>query len=61
MKFQVRYYSRTGNTKALANAIAKGLGVKAISIDLLKTMLSKKGIMVADGYLYFKICHLMKS
>ena len=111
MKFQVRYYSRSGNTKALANAIAKGLGVKAISIDekdatineitdilfiggalyaygldnklksyikeldaskikkavvfstswiskhsidLLKTMLSKKGIIVADEYLYFK-------
>jgi len=33
MKVQVRYYSRSGNTKALAEAIAKGVNTKAISID----------------------------
>lgn len=33
MKVQVRYYSRGGNTKLLAEAIAKGANVKAISVD----------------------------
>ena len=32
MKVEVRCYSRGGNTKALADAIAKGANVKAISI-----------------------------
>lgn len=29
MNIAVRYYSRTGNTKVLAEAIAKGVGVPA--------------------------------
>lgn len=29
----VRYYSRSGNTKALAAAIANGAGVTAVSVD----------------------------
>jgi len=33
MKIAVRYYSRTGNTKAYAEAIAKGAGVNAVSVD----------------------------
>lgn len=33
MKIEVRYYSRSGNTKALGEAIGKGVGVNAISID----------------------------
>ena len=33
MSAAVRYYSRSGNTKALAEAIARGAGVSAISID----------------------------
>lgn len=33
MNIAVRYYSRSGNTKLLAEAIAKGLNVEAISID----------------------------
>lgn len=33
MKVAVRYYSRSGNTKLLAEAIAKGTGVNAISVD----------------------------
>lgn len=32
MKKAVRYYSRLGNTRAIAEAIAEGVGVKAISI-----------------------------
>ncbi|MBR4262944.1 MAG: flavodoxin family protein [Bacilli bacterium] len=33
MNIKVRYYSRSGNTKALAEAIAKGVNTDAISID----------------------------
>ncbi|MBE5869933.1 MAG: flavodoxin [Lachnospiraceae bacterium] len=33
MTFAVRYYTKTGNTKKLAGAIAKELGVEALSID----------------------------
>lgn len=33
MKIQVRYYSRSGNMKALAEAIAKGVNTKAIAIN----------------------------
>ncbi|MBQ9155450.1 MAG: hypothetical protein IJ137_01570 [Eubacterium sp.] len=33
MSAAVRYYSRSGNTKALAEAIAKGAGVSAVSVD----------------------------
>ena len=33
MRFAVRYYTKTGNTKRLAEAIAKELGVEALPID----------------------------
>lgn len=33
MKTAVRYYSRSGNTQALAEAIARKAGVKAVSVD----------------------------
>ena len=33
MKVAVRYYSRTGNTKAVADAIANKAGVNAVSVD----------------------------
>lgn len=33
MKTAVRYYSRSGNTKALAEAIARGAGVMSQSVD----------------------------
>ena len=33
MNAAVRYYSRSGNTKAIAEAIAKGAGVDAVSVD----------------------------
>ena len=32
MKIEVRYYSRTGNTKKLAESIAKAVGVKAKTV-----------------------------
>lgn len=33
MNIAIRYYSRSGNTRALAEAIAKGAGVPALSVD----------------------------
>lgn len=33
MKIAVRYYSRSGNTKAVAEAIAKAAGLAAVSVD----------------------------
>ena len=33
MKFAVRYYTKTGNTKRLAEAIARAVGVKALPIS----------------------------
>lgn len=33
MRAAVRYYSRSGNTKAVAEAIAEAAGVSAISVD----------------------------
>lgn len=33
MKVAVRYYSRSGNTRTIANAMAEALGVKALSVD----------------------------
>ena len=35
MKIAVRYYSKTGNTKKLAEAIAKVAGVKAETVDVM--------------------------
>ncbi|MBQ6067579.1 MAG: flavodoxin [Clostridia bacterium] len=32
MKYAVRYYTKTGNTKRLAEAVAKALGVEALPI-----------------------------
>ena len=33
LNIEVRYYSKTGNTKKLADGIAKTLGVKAKSLE----------------------------
>ena len=33
MKIAVRYYSRSGNTKAVAEAIAEAVGVSAVSVE----------------------------
>ena len=53
MKVQVRYYSRSGNTKALAEAIAKGVNTKAISIDDNNALISDKtDILFIGGALY---------
>lgn len=44
----VRYYSKSGNTKKIAEAIAEGIGAKAISItyrnmDLMTTEMCRNG------------------
>ena len=53
MKVQVRYYSRSGNTKVLADAIAKGANVKAVSIDDDNALIDEKtDILFIEGALY---------
>ena len=53
MKVQVRYYSRSGNTKVLADAIAKGANVKAVSIDDDNALIDEEtDILFIGGALY---------
>ena len=53
MKVQVRYYSRSGNTKILAEAIAKGVNTKAISIDDSNALINDKtDVLFIGGALY---------
>ena len=53
MKIQVRYYSRSGNTKALAEAISKGVNTKAIAInDNNSSIQDKVDILFIGGALY---------
>ena len=42
MSTAVRYYSRSGNTKLVAEAIAKALGVSAVSVDRPEAALNEK-------------------
>lgn len=50
MKAAVRYYSRTGHTKALAQAIAKGAGVTAESVPA--EMTEKVNVLFIGSGLY---------
>lgn len=53
MKTAVRYYSRSGNTKLLAEAIAKGAGVPAVSVDVADAALSEQvDVLFIGGALY---------
>lgn len=53
MNIKVRYYSRSGNTKLLANAIAKGLNVEAISVDSNNSQIQDNtDILFVGGALY---------
>lgn len=53
MKVQVRYYSRSGNTKLLADAIAKGANVNAVSVDDDKALIAEEtDILFIGGALY---------
>jgi flavodoxin len=49
----VRYFSRAGNTRAVAEAIAKGAGVEAISVDAPDAELSEPvDVLFVGGALY---------
>ena len=50
MTYAVRYYTKTGNTKKLADALAKELGVEALSVD---TPVSEKVDILFLGNSYY--------
>ena len=53
MNIQVRYYSRSGNTKILAEAIAKGVNVEAMSVDKSEALINEKvNCLFIGGALY---------
>lgn len=53
MTAAVRYYSRSGNTKLVADAIAEALNVKAVSVDQPAAALSEKvDVLFIGGALY---------
>ena len=53
MSAAVRYYSRSGNTKALAEAIAKEAGVSAISVDAVDATIKEPvDVLFVGGALY---------
>ncbi|MBQ6519554.1 MAG: hypothetical protein IJI14_12605 [Anaerolineaceae bacterium] len=53
MNYAVRYYSKSGNTKAVAEAIAKAAGVPAVSVDNADAALSSPvDVLFIGGALY---------
>lgn len=53
MSTAVRYYSRSGNTKLVADAIADALGVQAVSVDAPDAALAEKvDTLFVGGALY---------
>lgn len=53
MKIAVRYYSRSGNTRAVAEAIAEAAGVSAVSVDQKEAALQEPvDILFIGGALY---------
>lgn len=49
----VRYYSRSGNTKAVAEAIAKAAGVRAVSVDSAEASIDTPvDVLFVGGALY---------
>lgn len=53
MSTAVRYYSRSGNTKLVADAIAAALGVKAVSVDRPEAAVTEKvDVLFIGGALY---------
>ena len=53
MTAAVRYYSRSGNTKKIAEALAAGAGVQAVSVDAPGAALSEKvDVLFIGGALY---------
>lgn len=53
MKAAVRFYSRAGNTKRIAQALADGAGVEAVSVDQPEAVLTEKvDVLFIGGALY---------
>lgn len=53
MNVAVRYYSRSGNTKAVADAIAKAAGVEAVSVDAADAAVTEPvDVLFIGGALY---------
>ena len=53
MNYAVRYYSRSGNTKAVAEAFSNELGVDAISVDNVSVPANEEAdILFIGGALY---------
>ncbi len=53
MSAAVRYYSRSGNTKAVAEAIAKAAGVPAVSVDAAGAKITEPvDVLFVGGALY---------
>ena len=53
MKAAVRYFSRSGNTKAVAEAIAQAAGVRAVPVDAADAALTEPAdVLFIGGALY---------
>ena len=52
MTVAVRYFSRSGNTKAVAEAIAKAAGVEAVSVDAEGAKVENADVLFVGGALY---------
>lgn len=53
MKAAVRFYSRAGNTMGIAQALADGAGVEAVSVDQPEAVLTEKvDVLFIGGALY---------
>ena len=53
MNIAVRYYSKSGNTKAVAEAIAGAVGVKAIAVDTAQSDIKEPvDLLFIGGALY---------
>lgn len=55
MKVAVRYYSKLGNTKQIAEAISKSAGVKAISVSDEPELTEKVDILFLGGAPYANV------
>lgn len=53
MKIAVRYYSKTGNTKAVAEAIARAVNVEAVSVEKSEAQITEPvDVLFIGGALY---------
>lgn len=53
MNIAVRYYSKSGNTKAVADAVAEAVGVKAVSVDAAQANIKEPvDLLFIGGALY---------